>query len=445
MSKIVIIGAGSVVFSRGLIADILMTNELSGSTLALCDIDSEGLELTTRLARRIITESEADIMIESSTDRMDVLPGADYVIQTIAIGGMSAWEKDLNIPMKYGIVQPVGDSVGPGGISRALRLLPMVVDICHDMEDVCPTALMINYSNPNTCVCSAIHQYSNIRVVGLCHGLYGTQKELADYLDVPIEDTSVLATGVNHFNWILDFVVQGQDGLSMLRDKFEIDGVPDNMRISASLFKIFGAFPAPGDRHVAEFVPYFLNQEADYGRKFGLNLMKAYGQDPDHWNEIRKHLDGYMPVDRYLKRSGEMAISLITAIENSGFAIRATNTNDPYFKLARYFDAVNIPNYGLVTNLPEGAILEIPATVTHNGIRGVFIGDIPHGIATMISQRLYQQNLIVEAAINGDRQLAIQAMLLDPLVPSLETAEAMLDELLEAHEDHLPRFFDIND
>jgi alpha-galactosidase len=445
MSKIVIIGAGSVVFSRGLIADILMTNELSGSTLALCDIDSEGLELTTRLARRIITESEADIMIESSTDRMDVLPGADYVIQTIAIGGMSAWEKDLNIPMKYGIVQPVGDSVGPGGISRALRLLPMVVDICHDMEDVCPTALMINYSNPNTCVCSAIHQYSNIRVVGLCRGLYGTQKELADYLDVPIEDTSVLATGINHFNWILDFVVQGQDGLAMLRDRFEIDGVPDNMRISASLFKIFGAFPAPGDRHVAEFVPYFLNQEADYGRKFGLSLMKAYGQDPDHWNEIRKHLDGYMPVDRYLKRSGEMAISLITAIENSGFAIRATNTNDPYFKLARYFDAVNIPNYGLVTNLPEGAILEIPATVTHSGIRGVFIGDIPHGIATMISQRLYQQNLIVEAAINGDRQLAGQAMLLDPLVPSLEIAEAMLDELLEAHEENLPRFFDINE
>lgn len=445
MSKIVIIGAGSVVFSRGLIADIVMTNELSGSTLALCDIDSEGLELTTRLARRMITESEADIMIESSTDRMDVLPGADYVIQTIAIGGMSAWEKDLNIPMKYGIIQPVGDSVGPGGISRALRLLPVVVDICHDIEDVCPNALMVNYSNPNTCVCSVIHQYSNIRAVGLCRGLYGTQKELADYLDVPTEDTSVLATGINHFNWILDFVVQGQDGLAMLRDKFELDGVPDNMRISASLFKIFGAFPTPGDRHVAEFVPYFLNQEADYGRKYGLNLMKAYGQNADHWNEIRDHLNGYMPVELYLKRSDEMAISLITAIENSGFAIRATNTNDPYFKLARYFDAVNIPNYGLVTNLPEGAILEIPASVTHNGIRGVFIGDIPHGIATMISQRLYQQNLIVESAINGDRQLALQAMLLDPLVPSLEIAEAMLDELLEAHEEHLPRFFDVND
>jgi len=445
MSKIVIIGAGSVVFSRGLIADIVMTNELSGSTLALCDVDPEGLELTTRLARRMVTESEADIMIESSTERTDVLHGADYVIQTIAIGGMSAWEKDLNIPMKYGIVQPVGDSVGPGGISRTLRLLPVVIDICHDIEDICPNALMINYSNPNTCVCSAIHQYSSIRIVGLCRGLQGTHSELADYLDVPIEETSVLAAGINHFNWILDFVVQGQDGFAMLRDKFELEGVPNNMRISAGLFKIFGAFPTPGDRHVAEFVPYFLNQEADYGRKYGLTLMKAYGQNPEHWDEIRKHLDGYMPVERYLKRSGEMAISLITAVESSGYSIRAANTSDPYFKLARYFDAVNIPNYGLVTNLPEGAILEIPATVTHNGIRGTFIGDIPHGIATIISQRLYQQNLVMESAMNGDRQLALQAMLLDPLVPSLEIAEAMLDELLEAHEEHLPRFYDLNE
>ncbi len=445
MSKIVIIGAGSVVFSRGLIADIVMTRELSGSTLALCDIDPEGLELTTRLARRMVTDLEVDIEIESSTERTDVLHDADYIIQTIAIGGKSAWEKDLNIPAKYGIIQPVGDSVGPGGISRALRLIPVVMDICHDIEEICPNALLINYSNPNTCVCSAIHQFSNVKVVGLCRGLPETHKQLADYLNVPVEETSVLAVGINHFNWILDFVVQGQDGLAMLRDKFEIEGIPENMRVCASLFKVFGAFPAPGDSHVAEFVPYFLNQESNYGEKYGLKLMKAYGQSQEHWDEIRKHLEGYMSIDRYLKRSGEMAISLITAIESSGFSIRAANTDDPYFRLARYFDAVNIPNYGLVTNLPEGAILELPATVTHNGIRGVFIGDIPHGIATMISQRLYQQNLIVESAINGDRQLALQAMALDPLVPSLEIAEALLDELLEAHEEHLPRFFDVND
>jgi len=445
MSKIVIIGAGSVVFSKGLLADIVMTNELNGSTIALCDIDPEGLELTTRLARRMVTEAEADIMIESSIEHNDVLLGADYVIQTIAIGGRTAWEKDLSIPMKYGIMQPVGDSVGPGGISRALRLLPIVVDISHDMEDICPNALLLNYSNPNSCVCSAIHQYSNIRVVGLCRGLPDTHKELANYLGVPIEETNILAAGINHFNWILEFTVQGQDGLAMLRDKFDIEGVPDNMRISASLFRTFGAYPAPGDRHVAEFVPYFLNHDADYGRKYGLNLMEAYGQSPEHWNEIRKHLDGYMPVDRYLKRSDEIAISLISALENSKWTMKASNTDDPYFKVVRYFDAVNIPNYGLVTNLPEGSILELPAIVSHNGVRGVFIGDIPHGIATILSQRIYQQNLTMEAALNGDRQLALQAMILDPLVPSLDIAENMLDDLLEAHEDHLPRFYDMNE
>jgi alpha-galactosidase len=445
MSKIVIIGAGSIAFSRGLLADIVMANELNGSTVALCDIDPEGLELTTRLARRMVTEAEADVIIESSMECTDVLHGADYVIQTIAIGGKSAWEKDLNIPLKYGIVQPVGDSVGPGGISRALRLLPVVVDICHDMEDICPNALLLNYSNPNSCVCSAIHQYSNIRAVGLCRGLPDTQKELANYLGIPVEETSVLAVGVNNFNWILEFNVQGQDGLAMLRDKFDIEGVPDNMQINANLFRTFGAYPTPDARHVAEFVSYFLNHEADYGRKYSLGLMKAYGQSHEHWDEIRTHLDGYMPVERYLKRSEEMAISLIVALESSNWEIKVSSPDDPYFKLLRYFDAVNVPNYGLVTNLPEGAILEIPAIVSHNGVRGVFIGDIPHGISTMLSQRIYQQNLTMEAAINGDRQMALQAMLLDPLVSSVDIAEDMLDELLEAHEENLPRFYDMNE
>jgi len=441
MSKIVIIGAGSVVFSRGLIADIVLTSKLGGSTVALCDIDSEGLELTTRLARRVIVEAEADIVVESSTERADVLPGADYVIQTIAIGGKSAWEKDLDIPMKYGILQPVGDSVGPGGVSRALRLLPVVVDICHDMEDLCPNALLINYSNPNSCVCFTVHQYSNIKVIGLCHGLPGTHNELARYLGVPVEETSVLAAGINHFNWILSFVVRGQDGLAMLREKFDREGVPDNMKICASLFRVFGAYPAPGDGHVAEFLPYFLNREADLGRKYGFSLMKAYGQSPEHWAEIRKHLDGYMPVELYLRRSGEMAIDIIAALEEGSIGLDASSGS----KTIRYFDAVNLPNYGLVTNLPEGAILEVPATVSLFGIRGVPIGDMPHGIATMLSQRIYQQQLTVEAAINGDRQVALQAMLLDPLVPSVEIAESVLDELLEAHEDYLPRFYDMNE
>ena len=423
MSKIIIIGAGSVVFSRKLIADIVLTKELNGSTVALCDIDPEGLELTSRLARRIAVEAEADIAVESSTERKDVLPGADYVIQTIAIGGRSAWEKDLDIPMKYGIAQPVGDSVGPGGVSRALRILPVVVAICQDMEELCPQAMLINYSNPNSCVCTAAHQYSNIEVIGLCHGLAGTHRELANYLGVPVDETKVLAAGVNHFNWILNFLVRGQDGLAMLQEKFDREGVPANMKISAGLFKVFGAFPVPGDRHVAEFLPYFLNQEADRGQKYGLSLMKAYGQSPEHWAEIKKHLDGDMPVDRYLRRSEEEAIDIIAAL------VGDDNVT---------FDAINLPNYGLVANLPEGAILEVPAIVGTFGIHGVCVGNIPSGIAAMLSARVHQQQLTVEAAMSGDRQLALQAMLLDPLVPSVEVAEATMDELLEAHAENLP-------
>lgn len=427
MSKIVIIGAGSVVFSRRLIADIVLTRELNGSTIALCDIDPDGLELTTRLARRLIIESEADIAVESSTERESVLPGADYVIQTVAIGGRAAWEKDLVIPMRYGIIQPVGDSVGPGGVSRALRILPVVVDICHDMEELCPEAVLINYSNPNSCVCAAAHQYSNVQVIGLCHGLKGTHAELAKYLGVALEETKVMAAGVNHFNWILKFIVNGQDGLEMLLSKFNQEGVPENMKVSASLFRVFGAYPVPGDVHVAEFLPYFLNQEAGQGEKYGFSLMRAYGQSPEHWAEIRRHLDGDMPIERYLQKSNEDAIDIIAALDGDKDVI---------------FDAVNLPNYGLVSNLPEGAILEVPAIIGPFGIRGISLGDMPHGIAAMLSARIYQQHLTMEAAMSGDRQLALQAMLLDPLVPSVEIAEAMLGELLEAHEEYLPRFFE---
>ena len=423
MSKIVIIGAGSVVFSRKLIADIVLTGELSGSTVALCDIDPEGLEITTKLARRMVAESKSDIEVISSTDRREILPGADYVIQTIAIGGRTAWEHDLNIPMKYGIVQPVGDSVGPGGVSRALRILPVVVDICRDMEELCPQAMLVNYANPNSCVCAAAHQYSSIEVIGLCHGLPGTQRELANYLEVSIEETSVLAAGINHFNWILNFRVRGQDGLVMLREKFDSEGVPDSMKVSAGLFKVFGAYPVPGDRHVAEFLPYFLNQESDCGKKYGLSLMKAYGQSPEHWEEIKKHLEENMPMERYMRRSGEEAIDIIAALNGDTDVI---------------FDAINLPNYGLVVNLPEGAILEVPAAVGPFGIRGICVGEIPDGIAAMLSARIYQQQLTVEAAMSGDKQLGVQAMLLDPLVPSVEIAAAMLDELLKAHKEHLP-------
>ncbi|MBM3237101.1 hypothetical protein FJZ31_12485 [Candidatus Poribacteria bacterium] len=426
MSKIVIMGAGSIVFSRGLIANIILTEELQGSTVALCDIDAEALDLITQLAKSMARHAGADVNIESSTDRRELLPNADYVIQTIAIGGKSAWEKDLDIPKKYGIIQPVGDSVGPGGISRAFRLLPVVVDICRDMEKLCPDAWLLNYSNPNSCVVTAAHQYSKIKVIGLCHGLLGTQHALANYLGVPFGETRVLAAGVNHLNWILDFRVGDQDGLQMVREKMQKGG-PENdpFKVTFMLFDIYGAIPAPGDRHVAEFFPHFLNQAADYGKKYGLGLMRAYGQDQEYWAKIKQDVEEDTNIDQYLRKSGEEVIDIIVTMEGLE---------------SKVFDAINLPNYGFVTNLPEGAILEVPAVVGPFGIRGMSIGALPSGIASVLSGIIRLQQLTVDAAMTGDRNLAVQAMLADPMVSSVEIAKAMLDELIEAHAKHLPQF-----
>ncbi|MBC8228849.1 hypothetical protein H8E77_04790, partial [bacterium] len=368
----------------------------------------------------------ADVNIESSTDRCELLPGTDYVIQTIAIGGKSAWEKDLDIPKKYGIIQPVGDSVGPGGVLRAFRILPVVVDICRDMEELCPDAWLLNYSNPNSCVVTAAHQYSKIKVIGLCHGLMGTQSALAGYLGVPFDETRVLAAGVNHLNWILEFRVGDKDGLQMVKDKMQKGG-PENdpFKVTFMLFDIYGAIPAPGDRHVAEFFSYFLNQEADYGKKYGLSLMQSYGQDQEYWAKIKQDIEEDANIDQYLQKSGEEVIDIIVTMEGMENKV---------------FDAVNLPNCGFVTNLPEGAILEVPAVVGPFGIRGITIGALPSGIASTLSSIIRLQQLTVDAAMTGDRNLAIQAMLADAMVPSIEIAKAMLDELIEAHAEHLPQF-----
>ena len=313
MGKIVIIGAGSIVFSRGLISDILLREELKGFALGLCDIDPEALELITALAERMAEATGAGIEIESSTDRRNLLKGADFVIQTIAVGGKEAWERDLQIPLKHGVLQTVGDTIGPGGISRALRVIPHVLAICRDMEELCPDALLINYSNPLTPICMAVAQNTRIRVVGLCHGLKGSQRALADFLGVPVERTKVFAAGINHFNWILRFLVDGEDGLRMVRERIEREGVPPWGRVTFELFEIYGAIPIPGDRHIVEFLPHYLNVHTDMGRRYGLSLMRAYGQSREYWDEVRRDVSRReFPLEKYLKPSDEDAIEIIS-------------------------------------------------------------------------------------------------------------------------------------
>lgn len=423
MRRIVIIGAGSIVFSRGLISDILLEEGLRGFTLGLCDIDPEALELITALAERMAEAAGAEIEIESSTDRRKLLRGADFVIQTIAVGGREAWERDLQIPLKHGVLQTVGDTIGPGGISRALRVIPHVLEICRDMEELCPEALLINFSNPLTPICMAVAQNTRIRVVGLCHGLKGSRKGLADLLGVPVERTNVLAAGINHFSWILRFLVDGRDGLAMIREKVRDEGVPPGMRVTFELFEIYSAIPIPGDRHIVEFLPHYLNVHTDMGRRYGLSLMKAYGQSREYWEEVRGDVSKReFPLEKYLRPSGEDAIEIISA------AVRGETV---------YLDAVNVQNGGLIDNLPPNAVVEVPGVVGPFGVRGVEVGRLPEGIAALIAPRVYEQQLIADAAVYGSYELALQAMIADPLVPTVEKAKAILDDLLEAQAEHL--------
>jgi len=420
--KITIIGAGSTTFTPGLITDLIHTPELAGSTLTLYDIAIEKLEVMTRLGQRMVREWGADIQIESAAERREALQGADFVIVVVQVGGIEAWKRDVDIPLKYGICQSVGDTVGPGGLSRALRTIPVVAQIAMDMEQVCPNAWMLNYTNPMSAVCSAVHRTSDIQVVGLCHGLFGTTQMLANFLGEPVEDFEVWAAGINHLTWILDYRLRGEPAYPILRERLaQAQEIP--FPVSKMLYDRFGAFPSPGDRHVAEFYPSFLNRENDFGAKWGLEAMPLSKMSADKdklWNTLVARANGSEPLGKPI-RSGEKALDIISAMVNAKDEIHV----------------VNLPNQGFIEDLPEDAIVEVHGLVGSYGIRGLQMGCLPAGVLPMTQFWIAQQELTVDAALRGDKALALAAMANEPAVPSMDVAGKLLDELLEAQKEYV--------
>jgi len=423
--RIALVGAGSFSFTRGLVTDLALTADLSGSVAVLHDIDAERLEVMAALARRLVEHVGADLAIEPTLSRQQALTDADFVICTVAIGGVEAWHKDIDIPWRHGIAQSVGDSVGPGGLSRALRVVPLIAEICDDMEALCPQAWLINYSNPLTCNVLAAYQTSTVPTLGLCHGLFGTLGQLEDFLGFDHGALAARAAGVNHLTWILDLHAGGQDVYPLLEERLEAaSDVP--FPVSARLFRLFGAFPSPGDVHVAEFFPWFLGREAKHGRAYGLSLFQPPTRASEREKTLatwRRQADGQEPLGQ-MGRSGEKAVDIISAM--------ATGRSEVH--------VVNIPNQWCLDEMPEGAIVEVEALVGPEGVSGMKALPLPPGVVPWLQARAWQQALTVEAALQGSRQLALQALLADPLVPGLETAEKLLDELLAAHREHLPNF-----
>jgi alpha-galactosidase len=372
----------------------------------------------------MVEQHGADIQVEKTTDRREVLAGADFVITTISVGGQAAWEADLKIPLKYGVVQSVGDSVGPGGLSRALRHVPVVLDVARDMVELCPNAILFNYSNPMAVICRAVARETPIQVVGLCHGVTNTRNYLAEYMEVPPLDLEVRVAGVNHLVWMVQILHDGRDAYPELRAMLARKGT-DTRPASFELMQLYGLFPGPGHDHVVAFYRHFLSEHAGFGKPYGVGLfpIESLNQGRERRLErFKAQAAGREPID--VKPSGEDVMDIITALI----------THRP--KVC----AVNVPNKGAVGNLQDHAVVEVSAMVDGGGIQPLRVEELPMGIASTLRARIDQQEMVVEAVMRGDRDLALQALLADPLVDSVANARSMLDELLAAHADHLPTF-----
>ena len=439
--KIVIIGAGSTVFTPGLIADLTGSTLFADATVALVDINPRSAETMARYTQRVARERGVGLRVEYATDRREVLSGADFVTVTIAVGGAQAWERDVRIPEAHGVYQTVGDSVGPGGVFRALRHVPELVAIAKDMEELCPDAWLFNYTNPLTALVRAVHKSSLVRCAGLCHGVLHTRQAIAHDLGLAPADLSLTAAGINHLAWVLDLRHDGQDVYLRFRELVRgglasapppsDDPYEGFQEVSARLMELYGFYPSPGDRHVAEFFPFFLRQTGDglgYGLQSGLDMTNdILASRDERWDRITDQAEGRAELDRTLfdeAREGERVVSIMEAIV----------TDRPLLELA-----VNVRNDGLIPNLPPEAVVEVPGLVDGRGVHGIAVGPLPEGIAGILAARARQQELTVDAALAGDRARAMQALLADPLVPSVEIAEAMLDEALQTHEAFLPR------
>jgi alpha-galactosidase len=447
--KIVLVGAGSAVFTRGLMADLILSPELGPWDVGLVDPDPLALETAEGLCRKMVEARQAPITITAATDRRELLPGANVVVLTVGVGGRRAWETDVEIPRKYGIYQPVGDSVLPGGISRAMRTIPVLVEIADDVQELCPRALFFNYSNPMTANCLAIREATGLDVIGLCHGVFDVERQLAGYIGAPHHEVTTLYAGLNHLTFIFDLRWKGKDAWPIARARLEAErGVPgagkglgqifaksfegkDNP-FSWSLFEVYGAYPSANDRHVVEFFPERFPQ----GRYYGLTL----GIDAFSMKEIIAWGDAQYAAMR-AQALGEVPLDV--EIFN-----RAAGEHEQLLSILRSMDrderrifSVNVPNRGAVPNLPDDAILELPAVATASGLRAIQLPEFSDLLAGIIARKLTAVKLTVRAALTGDRRLMAEALLADGAVDDPIIAWNLAEELLQAHRSYLPKFF----
>lgn len=432
MAKIAMIGAGSIVFCKTLMNDIMATEGLKDSYFTLMSPTETKLRKMEAFARDVIRENNLPATVEATTDRRKALDGADYVVVMIQIGGVDAFAMDYEIPLKYGVDECIGDSMGPGGIFRAMRTIPVLLDIARDMRELCPNAVMLNYANPMAANCWALGTVPGLQFLGLCHGVQTTLDLIAGYCGVKKHEIDFVAAGINHMAWFLRIEKEGRDLYPTLREKFELPEYYINEKVRGEVFRHFGYFMTESTGHLSEYVPWFRkNQKAldlycdqpDFGGASG-----AYVQYGKMLDEKFRNTDPLSIESRKLEpRSAEYCSYIIEAIET-----------DKLFRLNG-----NVRNDGYISNLPNGCCVEVPMFVDTMGLHPTVVGALPSQLAALNMTNVLVQGLTVEAAIQGDPELAMQAVSLDPLtaaVCTLHEVREMVCELFEAEAKWLPQF-----
>lgn len=427
MPKIAIIGAGSAVFARRLITDFLSFPSLQNSTIALMDINPETLATITAWTQNAIAQNGLGATVQSTLDRREALAGADYVIISIRVGGIEAVFEDFRITGKYGIDHSVGDTMGPGGVFYFLRNGAEIVNIARDMEELCPNALMLNYTNPMVMICWAVSEMTSIRNVGLCHSVQGTAFQLADYMEIPRDELRYWTAGINHMAWYLKLERNGEDLYPRLFEAMHKPEVYAKDRIRFEIMKHFGAFVTESSTHMSEYVPYFRRAPElleQYELRSNLNR---------DWSEWLTRRDAQ--YEKMVQEIGDKApVVLDRTHEYCSFILNAIETNTPF-----RFNG-NVTNHGVISNLPPNALVEVPILADGTGLHPCYVGALPPELAALNRTNLNVQEVVVEALKRRDRELVYRAVQLDPLtaaVCTLDDARHMVDELFAAHEAYL--------
>jgi len=436
MTKITFIGAGSLGFTRGLVRDILTFPLLKDATLSLMDINAERLDFAQKSVQRIVDMGKYPAKVEATMDRVEALKGADVVLCTILVGETDVWRYDIEIPKKYGVDINVGDTRGPSGIFRAMRTIPVMLSIVKDMERYCPGAVMLNYTNPMAMLCRSMQRETFIPVTGLCHSVQGTAMMLADWIGAPMEEITYTCAGINHQAWYLKYEWNHKDAYPLIREAMKRPEVYNEEIVRNEMFQHLDYYVTESSGHNSEYNWWF-RKRPDLIEKYcthgtGWNpgkyayVLKEYQETEHTWkDEAKQWFAKDTPID--LDRGHEYAASIINALKGGDIF---------------HFNG-NVPNTSIITNLPEGACVEVPVYVDRGGFHPVHVGPLPPQCVALNHVSVSVEEMAVEAIITGNPRLIFQAIAYDPLtaaVLSLAEIKTMVNEMFQKNHDYLTTF-----